>query len=35
MRDNGHKVALLVASVRRATLRALGRERPAFREIRA
>ncbi len=35
MRDNGHKVALLVASVRRATLRALGREHPAFREIRA
>ncbi len=34
MRDNGYKVALLVASVRRATLRALGRETPSFREIR-
>lgn len=35
MRDNGAKVALLVASVRRAILRALSRATPSFREFGA
>jgi hypothetical protein len=35
MRDNASKLALLVTSVKRATLKALGRPVPGFTEISA